>query len=178
MQAAPTTVVLVSAMRDQHRTRQELFVEVTALRKQVADLKEAMLARRRVEDALRHAEEQLRTLADSAPVGLCLFQPDGTPVAANRPFARLLGYESPAELQRIGGTLGIFGCPGELDRIRGSAQAGAPPPSKVLFRRKDGQREPLEVIGSSHGEAGLNALVVRRREENASSVSAVGIRSA
>jgi PAS domain-containing protein len=76
-------------MRDQHRTRQELFVEVTALRKQVADLKEAMLARRRIEDALRRAEEQLRTLTDSAPVGLCLFHPDGTPILANRPFAQL-----------------------------------------------------------------------------------------
>ena len=78
-------------MRDQHRTRQDLSVEVTALRKQVADLKEAMVARRRVEDALRYAEEQLRTLADSAPVGLCLLHADGTPVVANRPFAKLLG---------------------------------------------------------------------------------------
>lgn len=149
-------------MRDQHRTRQELFLEVTALRKQVADLKEAMLARRRVEDALRHAEEQLRSLSDSAPVGLCLFHPDGTPVLANRPFAQLLGYESPAELQRIGSTLGIFGCPGELERIRGSVQNGAGEPSRVLFRRKDGERELLEVLGAGNAEAGLNALVVRR----------------
>ena len=162
VQAAPAIVVLVSAMRDQHRTRQELFVEVTALRKQVADLKEAMLARRRIEDALRRAEEQLRALTDSAPVGLCLFHPDGTPVLANRPFAQLLGYDSPAELQRIGSTLGIFGCPGELDRIRGSVQNGAAEPSQVLFRRKDGAREPLEVIGAGHAEAGLNAVVVRR----------------
>jgi hypothetical protein len=60
-----TLGVLFTAMRDQHRTRQELSVEVTALRKQVADLKEAMLARRRVEDALRRAEEQLRTPASA-----------------------------------------------------------------------------------------------------------------
>ena len=39
-------------MRDEHRPKQELIHEVTGLRKQVVDLKEAMTARRRVEDAL------------------------------------------------------------------------------------------------------------------------------
>jgi len=92
-------------MRDQHRPKQDLINEVTALRKQVADLKDAMAARRRVEDALRQSEEQLRTLADAAPVGLCLFRPNGSPVMANRPFARLLGYDSPAELLRVADVL-------------------------------------------------------------------------
>ena len=38
-------------MRDRHRPKQDLINEVTALRKQIADLREAMTARRRVEDA-------------------------------------------------------------------------------------------------------------------------------
>ena len=155
-----TLGVLFTAMRDQHRTRQELSVEVTALRKQVADLKEAMLARRRVEDALRHAEEQLRTLADSAPVGLCLLHADGTPVVANRPFANLLGYDSPAELQRIASTFGIFGGPAELDRLRCTLQSGSP--ATLLFRRKDGQREALQIVGAGWAEAGLNAASIAR----------------
>ena len=61
--------VLVSDMRDQHRPKQDLINEVTGLRKQIADLREAMTARRRVEDALRQCEEQLRLLVDAAPVG-------------------------------------------------------------------------------------------------------------
>jgi PAS domain-containing protein len=80
-----------SGMRDQHRPKQDLINEVTGLRKQIADLREAMTARRRVEDALRQSEEQLRHLVDAAPVGLCLVRHDGTPVGANRTFARLLG---------------------------------------------------------------------------------------
>ena len=40
-------------MRDNHRPKQELVHEITGLRKQVSDLKEAIAARRRVEDALR-----------------------------------------------------------------------------------------------------------------------------
>ena len=64
-------------MRDQHRPKQELITEVVGLRKQIADLRDAMTARRRVEDALRQSEAQLHALVDSAPVGLCLFKPNG-----------------------------------------------------------------------------------------------------
>lgn len=87
-------------MRDEHRPKQELVHEVTGLRKQILDLKDAMTARCRVEDALRAAMALLHTLIDNAPAGLCLFRRDGTLLTANRPFARMLGYESPAELQR------------------------------------------------------------------------------
>jgi PAS domain-containing protein len=73
-------------MRDEHRPKQELLHEIAGLRKQVVDLKEAMTARRRVEDALRDAELLLRSLTDAAPVGLCLFRHDGTLLTANRPF--------------------------------------------------------------------------------------------
>jgi hypothetical protein len=51
-------------MRDQHRPKQDLINEVIGLRKQVADLREAMTARRRVEDALRESERQLRALVE------------------------------------------------------------------------------------------------------------------
>ena len=39
-------------MRDQHRDKRDLINEVTDLRKQVADLKQAAAARRRVEEQL------------------------------------------------------------------------------------------------------------------------------
>jgi hypothetical protein len=55
-------------MRDEHRPRQELIHEIAGLRKQVIDLKEAMIARR-------------------------LFRRDGALLIANRTFARLLGYD-------------------------------------------------------------------------------------
>ena len=103
-------------MRDQHRPKQDLISEVIALRKQMADLREAMTARRRVEDALRLSEEQLRMLVDAAPVGLCLFRPNGTPLVTNRPFARLLGYDSTAEL--------LFPAPEDAERIGDPEQLG------------------------------------------------------
>ena len=72
--------------------------------------------------------------------------------AANLPFARLLGYESAAELQRLGEVLGIFAGPEELERVlrdrgeRGDQRMGA-----VLFRRKDGSRQSFGVIGPACG---------------------------
>jgi PAS domain-containing protein len=136
-------------MRDQHRPKQELINEVAALRKQVADLKDAMTARRRVEDALRAGAEQTRALADGAPVGLCLFNAAGTPVAANRPFARLLGYDSPAELLRVAGSLGVFANREEQSRVFARVELGQERVSGAIFRRKDGARQAFGVIGGS-----------------------------
>jgi PAS domain S-box-containing protein len=147
-------------MRDQHRPKQELCDEVTALRKQVADLKAEMVVRRRVEDALRLSEEHLRALADSTPAGLCIIRPGGAVRAANLPFARLLGYESAAELQRLGEVLGIFAGPAELARVLAMGERDDQRMAAVLFRRKDGERQSLEVIGAACREVGEVALLV------------------
>jgi len=149
-------------MRDQHRPKQELCDEVTALRKQVADLKAEMVVRRRVEDALRLSEEQLRGLADSAPAGLCVIRRGGTVRAANLPFARLLGYETPAELQRIGEVLGIFAGPEELERVLAMAERDDQRMAGVLFRRKDGSQQSFGVIGAACTDAVAIAVLERQ----------------
>jgi PAS domain S-box-containing protein len=151
-------------MRDQHRSKQELCEEVMALRKQVADLKAEMIVRRRVEDALRMSEGQLRALADSAPAGLCVVRPGGTVRAANLPFARLLGYESAAELQRLSDVLGIFAGHEELERVLAMAERGDQRMAGVLFRRKDGSRQSFGVLGTACPEADAVAIAVLERQ--------------
>ena len=151
-------------MRDQHRPKQDLINEVTALRKQVADLKDAMAARRRVEDALRQSEEQLRTLSDAVPVGLCLFRPNGSPLMANRPFARLLGYESSAELLRVADSLGVFADRDEASRVLAMMSRGQERVAGVIFRRKDGARQAFGVIGTLCPDPVAVALVVLERQ--------------
>ena len=147
-------------MRDQHRSKQELCDEVAGLRKQVADLKAEMVVRRRVEDALRHSEEQLRALGDSAPAGLCLLHAAGTVRAANLPFARLLGYESTAELQRLSEAIGLFAAPEELGRVLAMARDAEQGMAGVQFRRKDGGSRSLRVIGTRCREDDGVALAV------------------
>jgi PAS domain S-box-containing protein len=134
-------------MRDEHRPKQELVHEITGLRKQILDLKEAMTARRRVEDALRAAESLLRALSDGAPVGLGLFHSDGTLLTANRPFARMLGYDSPAELQALSAVYGVFASPEEQSRALGISERGETA-RDALFRRKDGCRRSHPVLTS------------------------------
>lgn len=140
-------------MRDYNRSKQELCEEVTALRKQVSDLKAEMVVRRRVEDALRQSDEQLRAMADSVPAGLCILGPGGSVRIANLPFARLLGYDTPAELQRLGEVLGIFAAPGELERVIALTGPGGQWMTGVFFKRKDGARQSLDVIGAPCADA-------------------------
>jgi PAS domain-containing protein len=136
------------AMRDEHRPKQDLIHDIAGLRKQVVDLKDAMTARRRVEDALREAETLLHSLTDGAPVGLVLFGRDGTILTANRPFARMLGYDSPAELQRVGGVLGVFASPTEQCRVLGPGSR-TDPPSTAVFRHKSGARSGFGIMISN-----------------------------
>ncbi len=150
-------------MRDNHRPKQDLVHEVTGLRKQILDLKEAMVARRRVEDALREAEARLRSLTDGAPVGLCLFGRDGTPLTANTPFARMLGYDSPAELQRVGGVLGVFATSEERSRVLGCTEREAGSAPGALFRHKNGSHLYLNAIATASTGQDSVALVVYNR---------------
>ena len=150
-------------MRDNHRPKQDLIHEVTGLRKQILDLKEAMVERRRVEDALRDAEALLRSLTDGAPVGLCLFRCDGTPLTASSPFARMLGYDSPAELLRVGGVLGIFATPEEQSRVLGCARAGTGSVPSATFRHKNGSRLSLTALAAACVEHEAVTLVIYDR---------------
>jgi PAS domain S-box-containing protein len=150
-------------MRDNHRPKQDLIHEVTGLRKQILDLKEAMAARRRVEDALRDAEARLRSLTDGAPVGLCLFRRDGTPLTANGPFARMLGYDSPAELQRVGGVLGIFATPEEQSRVLDCVRTGTGSVPSASFRHKNGSRLSLSALAAACVEHDSVTLVIYDR---------------
>ncbi|HEY7613729.1 MAG TPA: PAS domain-containing protein [Gemmatimonadales bacterium] len=147
-------------MRDQYRSKQELCDELAGLRKQVADLKAEMVIRRRVEDALRHSEEQLRALGDSAPTGLCLMRPGGTVRVANQPFARLLGYESASELQRLSEAFGLFAEPDELARVMAMGPEQEHRMAGVRFRRKDGTSQALGVIGTRCREGDGVAIAV------------------
>jgi PAS domain-containing protein len=138
-------------MRDEHRPKQELIHEITSLRKQVGDLRDAMAARRRVEDALRGTATMLRDLTDAAPVGLGLFRLDGTLLTANQRLASMLGYQTAAELQSVGAVLGVFASPEDRARVLSSTQPGEATPAS--FRSKDGCRRLHRVIAGGPGDS-------------------------
>lgn len=147
-------------MRDQNRGKHELLDDVTGLRKQVADLKQSQLERRRIEDGLRKSEEELRTLLDSAPVGVCLLSGSGEPLLANSRMARLLGYSSPNEMIRLGATIGVIADAAGRNWIRERAEDISPAQASISFRRRDGSLVELPALGEKGQGHGSVAVVV------------------
>jgi PAS domain S-box-containing protein len=104
-------------MRDEHRPKQDLINEVVGLRKQIADMKEAAVARRRVEEALRVSEEHYRALVEQAPAGICRVNRSGEFVAVNSAFAAMLGYASRSETMEFARIGGLFADDAERQRV-------------------------------------------------------------
>jgi hypothetical protein len=69
----------------------------------------------------------------------------------------MLGYDSPAELQRVGGVLGVFASPEEQARMLGSVRCG---PQGALLRHKSGTHSCLEVMAAACDDHDYAVLVV------------------
>lgn len=133
-------------MRDEHRPKQDLINEVVGLRKQIADLKEAAVARRRVEEALRASEEHYRSLVEQAPAGICRVSRDGVFMAVNSAFAAMLGYASRSETMEFARLGGLFADDAERDRVMTLLRSGAATGIEhVRLRRPDGAPVTLHL---------------------------------
>ncbi len=147
-------------MSHQNRGKHELVDDVTGLRKQVADLKQSQLERRRIEDGLRKSEEELRTLLDSAPAGVVLVNTAGEPLLANLRMARLLGYSSGSELVRLGSAIGIFADDTGrtwVSEVAGITNSGL---TSVNFKKRDGTHVTLAARGEKSEGGGSVAMIV------------------
>ena len=82
--------------------------------------------RKQGEQALRQAEEKYRTIFEDAVVGIYQTTPDGRCVTVNTEFARLYGYDSPAELM--------------ADWTDIAHKAYADPSERELFKRELGEK--------------------------------------
>ncbi|HTY08346.1 MAG TPA: PAS domain S-box protein, partial [Candidatus Edwardsbacteria bacterium] len=102
--------------------------------------------RKRAEQALRESEEKYRTLFSQASDGIMLMATDGPRFTVNRSFARMHGYRSPAEMERL--RLGDLDTP---ETARLAAQrlrrmlAGETLHFEVEHYHRDGHAFPLRV---------------------------------
>lgn len=121
-------------------------LEVLALQKQVNDLKEAAVAQRRVEMALRDAADFARAALDDSPFPLCKLDGDGKVVYANQAMVGFLGYVSRKELLDLVPILGLLP---EGRQLSGLCLALPDPPAFAetmeVFRRKDGSTRPAHL---------------------------------
>lgn len=147
-------------MSDEHKSKRELVIEAVALRKQVQDLKEAALTRRRVEDAVRAAEALCRLAIDQAPVGLLVVEPGGEVRLANAWLLQLLGYASRQDLQE---GAGIRDVPELINEAR--VRPGVAVPARL--QRVDGTTVRLWLrAGRLSGSDAITIVVEADRDES------------
>jgi PAS domain-containing protein len=121
-------------------------LEVLALQKQINDLKEAAVAQRRLEMALRDAADFARAALDDSPIPLSKLTGDGKVVYANEAMVGFLGYASRKELLDLVPILGIVV---DGQELMGLCQALPEPPAFVetigVFRIKDGSNRTAHL---------------------------------
>ena len=96
--------------------------------------------RKRVEEALRASDQLFHSGFDDSPTGMALTSLDGTLVEVNAAFARMLGYEDPAQL--AGQDFARSTHPDDLaanrEGIRMMVEAGKPYVAEKRYIRRDG----------------------------------------
>jgi PAS domain S-box-containing protein len=125
------------------RAKRILYKGRTARVTAVSDLTARMAA----EQALADEKNTHEQIVDLAPMGILQTRPDGTLLAANRAFARILGYPTKAELIGVDVTRAIYYDPEDRDRI---LRQGSPPGCReahVRFRKKDGSPVWVHLTG-------------------------------
>jgi PAS domain S-box-containing protein len=80
-------------MFDETKTKEELFGELSALRRRVADLEALRAEQKRTETALLESEQNFRAIVENVNDGIMLVAgEDGTHVYANKRTAEITGY--------------------------------------------------------------------------------------
>ena len=127
--------------------------------------------RQRLARAAEETADELRAVLDNSP-GAIAGESDGVLVYANQRFARLFGYDSPAEV--IGRPAGDFDAPEDRELLAGYArmrEQGKDAPTGYSFHglRRDGTTLPLEATISTYRSLGRLHILAFIRESAASS---------
>ncbi len=122
--------------------------------------------RRKAEAAVKESEEWLRAIFEASRDGL-IVEDHGTVRYVNTAYARILGYDAPAEL--LGRPLSEFLPPEEAERLAGYASARARGENRPTFyefkgKRKDGSLVQIEATVSTCVIAGSQYITTAIRD--------------
>src|SRR5437870_3271847 len=99
-------------------------------------------------DDTQKVEQKYRDLVDRAPIGVYESVPDGRLLTANSALARILGYDSVAELLQVNLTA-IYASPRERELLVAAFErVGTSADLELQWKRKDGQ--PVWVHVNAH----------------------------
>ncbi|MFL5561944.1 MAG: ATP-binding protein [Gemmatimonadaceae bacterium] len=156
--------------------------ELEQLRKLLRDY---IVDRERVEDALQESEERYRSLIARAYYGIYRSTADGRFLEVNAALVRMLGYESAEELMRVD-IASLYADPADRERLVQAAERGEPIPDSMDLRwvtrdgramiirstsqpryRRDGTFEYFEGIVEDVSERRRQEEMLRRSERMA-----------
>ena len=106
--------------------------------------------RRRAEEALRHSEESSRALVANATYGIFRSTPAGRFLTVNPALAKMLGYDSEAEVLALDLARDVYLDAEVRDRVMACVSRGGPSKEQdreVEWRRKDGTRILVRLSG-------------------------------
>jgi PAS domain S-box-containing protein len=134
--------------------------------RRVAILFNNITDRRLAEERLRESEERLRAIFEASRDGI-LVEHGERAVYINDSYARLFGYESPAEL--LGEHVSNVVAPEDAERLREYGRRrlrGEPAPVAYEFkgRRRDGMPVEVEASVSTHAVAGKTYITTAVRD--------------
>jgi two-component system cell cycle sensor histidine kinase/response regulator CckA len=97
--------------------------------------------------ARRESETTLRTLVEHAPLGIYRSTPAGAFLAANIALARILGYDSPADVLTLDMTRDVYADPAERQRLldRDTYTDREYDEVEATWKRKDGRRITVQL---------------------------------
>lgn len=148
---------------DYHMERERLLTIHADELKETIRLREAEITeRKRMEEALRKAEENYRSIFMNAPEGIFQSTLDGRLISANPALARILGYASTEELMRLVQDLGrqVYAFPlGREKFMRSLTEKGSLDGMELTVRRKDGSLIWCSII--ARAVRGQDGSIVR-----------------
>lgn len=141
-------------------SKKSLSSDVTVLRKQVNDLKEAAIERRRVEAAVRASEELYRAVVEELPLPILRLDGRGKTQVANPALIARLGYASKQDFHTIGELRGIFADDDECHRVLALAGDGEVTRIESQCRLRDGSIARIDfLVGRTKSPDAVTLLI-------------------
>ena len=144
-------------MKDKDKTNQQLISELEQLRQRITVSESSESEHKRVEEALKHSNQQLQTLIDNAPVVICRSDLKTEITYVNKKFEEVTGYKAEEVLGKHWVKLGVLSRENVrlLTNRMVEKLSGSPPTlMEVQIKRKDGQFRWVTGIGEIIWERG------------------------
>jgi PAS domain S-box-containing protein len=133
---------------DNERTKEELLIELDAMRKRINELEAIDSQRRQAEDQLKETEERLQSLFDLVPEAYYLSELDGTFIDGNRAAEQLIGYKKEELIRKSFLKLDLLSVkqiPKAAELLARNALGQTTGPDEFSLKCKDGRIITVEI---------------------------------